>query len=28
VLIDGKSQGRAATVRIKDDGQNHRIELR
>jgi alpha-glucosidase len=28
VLIDGKSQGRAATVRIQDDGQNHRIELR
>ena len=28
VLIDGKSQGRAATVRIKDDGQSHRIELR
>jgi len=28
VLIDGKLQGNAATVRIADDGQSHRIELR
>jgi alpha-glucosidase len=28
VSIDGKRQGSAATVRIKDDGQSHRIELR
>lgn len=28
VLIDGQSQGSAATVRITDDGQSHRIELR
>jgi len=28
VSVDGKRQGSAATVRIKDDGQGHRIELR
>jgi alpha-glucosidase len=27
VMIDGKSQARAATVRITDDGRSHRIEL-
>jgi alpha-glucosidase len=28
VSVDGRRQGSAATVRIKDDGQSHRIELR
>jgi alpha-glucosidase len=28
VLVDGKRQGSAATVRIADDGQGHRIDLR
>ncbi|MGD0370065.1 MAG: TIM-barrel domain-containing protein, partial [Acidobacteriaceae bacterium] len=28
VVIDGKSQGRSSGVRLKDDGQSHRIELR
>jgi hypothetical protein len=28
VSVDGKRQGSVATVRIKDDGQRHRIELR
>jgi alpha-glucosidase len=28
VSVDGKRQGSTATVRIKDDGQSHRIELR
>ena len=28
VSVDGKRRGSAATVRIKDDGQSHRIELR
>ena len=27
VSVDGKRQGSADTVRIKDDGQRHRIEL-
>jgi len=28
VSVDGKRQGSGATVRIKDDGRSHRIELR